>query len=64
MTMQDQFVILYASQTGNSEWIAKSIHQQAQERGFKCHCYVMDDWAKVFPSLFNTRTRLSYSWDV
>ncbi|CAG8539786.1 3288_t:CDS:2 [Dentiscutata erythropus] len=28
------FVIFYASQTGNAEWIAKNIHQESIERGF------------------------------
>ncbi|PKK72650.1 hypothetical protein RhiirC2_679852 [Rhizophagus irregularis] len=38
-----RFVILYASQTGNAEWIAKNIHQEASERGFVNECYVMEE---------------------
>lgn len=42
-----RFVILYASQTGNAEWIAKNIHQEASERGFVNECYVMEEIDKV-----------------
>lgn len=46
----DKFLIFYASQQGNAEYIAKSIFQQATERGFHCDCLVMDDYAKIdFP---------------
>ncbi|CAG8600617.1 7584_t:CDS:2 [Funneliformis caledonium] len=42
-----RFVILYASQTGNSEWIAKNIHQEALERGFVNECHGMEEHDKV-----------------
>ncbi|GBB97300.1 hypothetical protein RclHR1_02960013 [Rhizophagus clarus] len=41
-----RFVILYASQTGNAEWIAKNIHQEASERGFVNECHVMEELDK------------------
>lgn len=40
-------LVLYASQTGNAEYIAKNIHQQAQERGFESACLAMDEHEKV-----------------
>jgi methionine synthase reductase len=43
-----RFVILYASQTGNAEWIAKNIHQEALERGFANECHVMEELDKVY----------------
>lgn len=43
----DDFVIFYASQTGNAEWIAKNILQEARERGFQGEVYVMNDHEKV-----------------
>ncbi|KAJ3038773.1 hypothetical protein HDV00_000348 [Rhizophlyctis rosea] len=42
-----QLVVLYASQTGNAEWIAKHIHEEALARGFQSQCYVLDDFTKV-----------------
>ncbi|RIA98415.1 hypothetical protein C1645_870670 [Glomus cerebriforme] len=38
-----RFLILYASQTGNAEWISKNIHQEASERGFANECHVMEE---------------------
>ncbi|CAG8478055.1 9783_t:CDS:2, partial [Ambispora leptoticha] len=43
----EKYVILYASQTGNAEWIAKNIHQEANERGFSGECHVMNEHDKV-----------------
>ncbi|KAI9205278.1 uncharacterized protein BJ171DRAFT_501651 [Polychytrium aggregatum] len=40
-------VVLYASQTGNAEWISSHIHHEAQERGYSSSHFVMDDYAKV-----------------
>ena len=42
MTTADRLLVLYASQTGNSEWIAKNIDEQARERGFASRCLSMD----------------------
>ncbi|KAJ3146680.1 hypothetical protein HDU86_008424 [Geranomyces michiganensis] len=39
--------VLYASQTGNAEWIAKHIHEEALARGIKSACHVLDDHAKA-----------------
>ena len=47
-----KFVILYASQTGNAEWIAKNIHQEALERGFDSSCHVMEELEKVYSEGF------------
>ncbi|CAG8594955.1 7559_t:CDS:2, partial [Scutellospora calospora] len=41
------FVILYASQTGNVEWIANNIHEESIKRGFTSECYILDDYDKV-----------------
>jgi methionine synthase reductase len=49
---KSKFVILYASQTGNAEWISKSIHQEALERGFGNECYVMEELDKVHNFFF------------
>ncbi|KAF9586089.1 hypothetical protein BGW38_009842 [Lunasporangiospora selenospora] len=43
----DHLTVLFASQTGNAESISRSIHEQAQERGFKSSHYVLNDFAKV-----------------
>ncbi|RKP05552.1 hypothetical protein THASP1DRAFT_25969 [Thamnocephalis sphaerospora] len=43
----DRLVIFYASQTGNAEWIAKSLDKSAAERGYQCRCLAMDDHAEV-----------------
>lgn len=39
--------VLYASQTGNAEWIAKNVNDEARERGFKSTCYVLDEHEKM-----------------
>lgn len=38
------YAILWASQTGNAEWIAKNIHKEAETRGFKGECFVMNEY--------------------
>ncbi|KAF9288574.1 hypothetical protein BGZ68_010952 [Mortierella alpina] len=43
----DHLTVLFASQTGNAESISRSIHEQAQERGFKSAHFVLNDFAKV-----------------
>lgn len=43
----DHLTVFFASQTGNAESISRSIHEQAQERGFKSAHYVLNDHAKV-----------------
>lgn len=42
-----EYLILWASQTGNAEWIAKNIHTEAGKKGYKGSCFVMDDFALV-----------------
>ena len=44
------YTILWASQTGNAEWIAKNIHSEAKERGYVGECLPMDVYESV--SLF------------
>ncbi|KAG2219979.1 hypothetical protein INT45_001878 [Circinella minor] len=41
------YTILWASQTGNAEWIAKSIHSEAKERGYVGDCLPMDVYETV-----------------
>ncbi|KAI8143276.1 hypothetical protein BJV82DRAFT_578975 [Fennellomyces sp. T-0311] len=41
------YVILWASQTGNAEWIAKNIHSEAKERGYVGECFGMDAYEKA-----------------
>jgi methionine synthase reductase len=48
------YAILWASQTGNAEWIAKAIHKEAQSRGFTGECFVMNEFELV--SLCNSIT--------
>eukprot|EP00842_Homolaphlyctis_polyrhiza_P004271 jgi/Hompol1/4845/HPOL_004002-RA len=43
----DALTVLYASQTGNAESIAKHIHEEALLRGFDSSCFVADDVEKV-----------------
>ncbi|KAI7904365.1 uncharacterized protein BX663DRAFT_550745 [Cokeromyces recurvatus] len=41
------YLILWASQTGNAEWIAKNIHTEAGKKGYTGECHVMDDFENV-----------------
>ncbi|KAI9004294.1 hypothetical protein CLU79DRAFT_782915 [Phycomyces nitens] len=47
MELAPSYVILWASQTGNAEWIAKNIHTEAKNRGYRGECYLMDEWEKA-----------------
>lgn len=47
------YLILWASQTGNAEWIAKSIHTEAGKKGYTGECHVMDDYTIVSSRYFN-----------
>ncbi|ORX62182.1 riboflavin synthase domain-like protein [Hesseltinella vesiculosa] len=42
----ESYLILWASQTGNAEWIAKNIHSEAKKRGYKGDCVLMNDYEK------------------
>lgn len=42
-----EYLVLWASQTGNAEWIAKNIHTEATKKGYTGQCFVMDDFAIV-----------------
>jgi methionine synthase reductase len=51
MTQEDlaeSLLVLYASQTGNAEWIARHISSEAQERGFSSSIFTLNDHALVF----------------
>ncbi|KAI9484380.1 hypothetical protein BDB00DRAFT_878910 [Zychaea mexicana] len=41
------YTILWASQTGNAEWIAKNIHSEAKQRGYAGECFAMDAYEKA-----------------
>lgn len=43
--LASDYLILWASQTGNAEWIAKNIHTEAGKKGYKGECFVMDEFA-------------------
>ena len=45
--MASRMMVIYASQTGNAEHIAKNIDVQARERGFPSSCHVMDDFEQA-----------------
>ncbi|KAF7727581.1 hypothetical protein EC973_007342 [Apophysomyces ossiformis] len=45
--LASSYLILWASQTGNAEWIAKNIHSEAKRRGYQGECLVMDDYEKA-----------------
>ncbi|KAI7869119.1 hypothetical protein BDF14DRAFT_1785040 [Spinellus fusiger] len=47
MSLAPSYVILWGSQTGNAEWIAKSIHLEAKQRGYRGVCVVMNEWEKA-----------------
>lgn len=49
--LASSFTILWASQTGNAEWIAKNIFSEAKQRGYSGECYAMEEWEKVDLSL-------------
>ncbi|KAI8093114.1 uncharacterized protein BX664DRAFT_357588 [Halteromyces radiatus] len=44
--LAESYLILWASQTGSAEWIAKNIHSEAAQRGYKGTCVLMDDYEK------------------
>ncbi|TPX58123.1 hypothetical protein PhCBS80983_g03352 [Powellomyces hirtus] len=46
-TKADSLAVLFASQTGNAEWIAKHIHEEALARGIASTCHVLDDHAQA-----------------
>jgi sulfite reductase alpha subunit-like flavoprotein len=46
-SLATDYLILWASQTGNAEWIAKNIHTEAGKKGYTGECFVMDDFALV-----------------
>lgn len=43
--LASDYLVLWASQTGNAEWIAKNIHTEAGKKGYTGACFVMDDFA-------------------
>ncbi|KAJ3102085.1 hypothetical protein HDU97_000799 [Phlyctochytrium planicorne] len=46
--LSQTLTILFASQTGNAEWIARHIGKEAEERGFEvAGCLVMDEYDKA-----------------
>ncbi|KAI9594384.1 hypothetical protein BDF19DRAFT_423475 [Syncephalis fuscata] len=45
--LSDRFILFYASQTGNAEWIAKGLDKTAGEKGYSCHCLEMDSFSEV-----------------
>lgn len=45
--LASSFTILWASQTGNAEWIAKNIFSEAKQRGYSGECFAMEEWEKV-----------------
>ncbi|KAI8380043.1 hypothetical protein BD560DRAFT_347632 [Blakeslea trispora] len=45
--LSSEYLILWASQTGNAEWIAKNIHTEALKKGYRGQCLVMDDYTTV-----------------
>lgn len=47
----ESYLILWASQTGSAEWIAKNIHTEATQRGYKGTCVLMNDYEQVSLSM-------------
>ncbi|KAI7881395.1 riboflavin synthase domain-like protein [Lichtheimia hyalospora FSU 10163] len=45
--LASSFTILWASQTGNAEWIAKNIFSEAKQRGYSGECFAMEEWEKA-----------------
>lgn len=45
--LASEYLILWASQTGSAEWIAKNVHTEALSKGYKGQCFVMDDYESV-----------------
>lgn len=42
------FNILWASQTGNAEWIAQNIYKEASKHGYECEkCLVFDEYEQI-----------------
>ncbi|KAJ1549744.1 hypothetical protein HK096_010700, partial [Nowakowskiella sp. JEL0078] len=46
-SLVDSIHILFGSQTGNAEWMAKHIDSEASLRGFDSCCFCLNDYAKV-----------------
>ncbi|CAO3625266.1 unnamed protein product [Cunninghamella echinulata] len=44
--LAENYLILWASQTGSAEWIAKNIHTEATQRGYKGECVLMNNYEK------------------
>lgn len=55
------YIVLWASQTGNAEWIAKNIHTEAGKKGYTGQCFVMNDFALV-KSLYSIRSKQTNSY--
>lgn len=45
--LASEYLILWASQTGSAEWIAKNVHTEALSKGYTGQCVVMDDYESV-----------------
>ncbi len=45
--LAERTVILYASQTGNAEQIAKHLTSEAALKGIEAVCFPMDEYSKV-----------------
>ncbi|CEP19558.1 hypothetical protein [Parasitella parasitica] len=45
--LASEYLVLWASQTGNAEWIAKNIHTEAGKKGYKGECFVMDEFDRA-----------------
>lgn len=54
------YLILWASQTGNAEWIAKNIHTEASKKGYTGQIFVMDDFENVRLAPDHLRTTKTY----
>lgn len=49
--LAETYTILWASQTGSAEWIAKNIDSEAKQRGYQGTCHPFEDYEKVSAEL-------------
>jgi sulfite reductase alpha subunit-like flavoprotein len=58
--LENSCLVLYASQTGNCEHIAKNLTSQLVENGYNAKCIVMDDYDQVLITFISDYLSLDF----